>query len=152
MPSPVPPEDAAIIRLKKLQYCRAADTEDWDLFESMFLPDVTVHMVDDTGTTLNENGIEHKFSSRDAWMTAAKAIVASMQIHHTVAEPELELIEPGVVRGIWNVTYHMGTKGPEGGTHSTGGGFYYETWKKVGDDWFMADMEMQRAFWKIVKC
>ena len=30
-----------------------------------------------------------------------------------------------------------------------GGGFYYETWKRVDGDWFLQDLRMQRTYQKM---
>jgi hypothetical protein len=32
-----------------------------------------------------------------------------------------------------------------------GGGYYYETWKRNGDDWFVETIRMQRPFWKVAE-
>ncbi|KAL9574043.1 hypothetical protein ACKAV7_001819 [Fusarium commune] len=101
----VSPEAAAIIQCKKAQYCRFADSDQWDRFDSIMLPNATFLFHNPDGSLIRKGDIKYSWSS---------------------------------------------TKEREGGVHGTGGGHYHETWKRVGDDWFMESLRMERLYWKVL--
>lgn len=74
-------------------------------------------------------------------------LLTHLQIH-SVGPGEIEQVGPDEVKAIFTVIYHAGPKGstdPKG--HGTGGGHYHETWKRQGDDWFLADLWFRRLYW-----
>ncbi|KAF4443311.1 hypothetical protein F53441_11463 [Fusarium austroafricanum] len=146
----VSPEAAAIIQRKKAQYCRFADSNQWDRFDTIMLPNATYLFHDPDGSVITKGETEYSWSSREDWAAFFKNEFKEMQTIHIVGPAEMEQTAPDEIKAIWAVVYHAGTKEHEGGIHGTGGGHYYETWKKVGDDWYMADLRMERLYWKVL--
>lgn len=145
----LPSGAAEIIRRKKLQYCRFADTNQWHEFDKIMLPEATMKFVDSSGSLVVEGGVPFNFSSREEWKTFFSKAFETQQTIHVIGEGEMEQVGPDEIKAIWGVMYQAGTKGTTDGIHGTGGGHYHETWKRKGDDWFMATMWMQRLFWKV---
>ncbi|KAM0259148.1 hypothetical protein ACHAPA_010882 [Fusarium lateritium] len=146
----VSPEDAAIIERKKAKYCRYADTQQWHRFNELMLSDATYVFHDRDGNVLTKGDIEFSWSSREEWAAFFKNENKDIQAVHLVGPAEMEQIAPDEIKSIWSVIYHAGTKEAEGGVHGTGGGHYHEIWKKVGEDWFMKSMRMERLYWKVI--
>ncbi|KAF4984966.1 hypothetical protein FDECE_16932 [Fusarium decemcellulare] len=146
----VSPEAAAIIQRKKAQYCRFADTHQWDRFDTIMLPNAEFSFHDPDGSVIKKGDMEYSWSSTKDWAAFFKNENKEMQAIHIVGPAEMEQVSPDEIKSIWAVVYHVGNKGSEGGVHGTGGGHYYESWKKVGDDWFMQSLRMERLYWKVV--
>lgn len=145
----VSPEAAAIIQRKKAQYCRFADSNQWDRFDSIMLPNATFLFHNPDGSVITKGDIEYSWSSTKDWVAFFENEFKTMQTIHIVGPAEMEQIAPDEIKSIWAVTYHAGTK-EQGGVHGTGGGHYHETWKKVGDDWFIESLRMERLYWKVL--
>ncbi|KAJ4252777.1 hypothetical protein NW762_010683 [Fusarium torreyae] len=143
-------EAAAIIQHKKAQYCRLADSEKWDGFDNIMLPDANFLFHNPDGSVITKGDIEYSWSSREDWIAFFSNEFKTMQTIHMVGPAEMEQIAPDEIKAIWTVIYHAGDKNPEKGIHGTGGGHYHETWKKVGEDWFMKSMRMERLYWKVL--
>ncbi|KAL7762708.1 hypothetical protein ACKLNR_009243 [Fusarium oxysporum f. sp. zingiberi] len=143
-------EAAAIIQRKKAQYCRFADSNQWDRFDSIMLPNATFLFHNPDGSVITKGDIEYSWSSTKDWVAFFENEFKTMQTIHIVGPAEMEQIAADEIKCIWAVTYHAGTKEHEGGVHGTGGGHYHETWKKVGDDWFMESLRMERLYWKVL--
>lgn len=139
---------AEIIRRKKLQYCRFSDTNQWQLFDQIMLPEATMTFVDSGGSIIKHGELDFGASSREEWKDFCSKAFTGQQTIHLVGEGEMEQISPDEVKAIWGIVYHIGTKGTDG-MQGTGGGYYYETWKRRGDDWFMETLRMERSFWKV---
>ncbi|KAH6960329.1 hypothetical protein DER45DRAFT_156374 [Fusarium avenaceum] len=146
----VSPEAAAIIQRKKAKYCRYADTQQWHRFDEIMLPDATCVFRDRDGGIITNSGVQCSWSSREEWAAFFKNENKDIQAVHLVGPAEMEQISADEIKSIWAVIFHAGTKDAEGGLHGTGGGHYHEVWKKVGDDWFMKSMDMERLYWKVV--
>lgn len=141
------PEVAEIIRRKKSQYCRFADSNQWHLFEKIALPEASFKFVGRDGVLINEGGVDYSWSSREEFCAFFEKIFANLQTIHTCGPGELEQTGPVEVKAIWTVIYHLGPRdSTESKYHGTGGGHYHEIWKKKGDDWFLADMTFERLY------
>ncbi|POS79867.1 hypothetical protein DHEL01_v201739 [Diaporthe helianthi] len=144
----VSPEVAETIRSKKTQYCRLADANQFHLFEKIALPTATFKFAGPDGAVLNENGIVYSWENLETFCAAFAKAFETQQVIHSVGPGEIEQIGPDEVKAIFTVMYHAGPKGstdPKG--HGTGGGHYHETWKRQGDDWFLADLWFKRLYW-----
>lgn len=139
-------ETAEIIRRKKTQYCRFADTSQWELFDQIALPEATLRFYDN-GELINQGGTDWSFS-RAEFIAFCTVAWKDSQTVHMIGPGELEQVGPDEVKAVWNGCYHVGAKGSDSGAFFTGGGYYYETWKRKGDDWFIEDMKFDRLFWK----
>ncbi|PGH16757.1 hypothetical protein AJ80_05072 [Polytolypa hystricis UAMH7299] len=148
--APVSAQDSAIIHHKKAQYCRLSDCGQWDELAPIFLDSCKFIFTDPQDNIVDEGGIYYDFPTKDKFFGFLKSSMSLLQTIHIVGPAELEQTAPDEIKAVWPLTYQTATKGPAGGFHGTGGGHYFETWKKVGDDWFIGDLKMKRIFWKTV--
>ncbi|RSM00801.1 hypothetical protein CEP52_008887 [Fusarium oligoseptatum] len=130
----VPPDVVALITHKKAQYCHSADSNQWEVFEKVFLPEATFIFVDAKDEVINVDRECNSFKVQ--------------QTIHLVGPGEFEQISPEEIKVTWSVIYHCGPRNSETEGHGTGGGHYHEVWKKRDGDWFMASMRMKRLYWR----
>ncbi|KAK1144061.1 hypothetical protein N8T08_005723 [Aspergillus melleus] len=152
MPPFLSPEIAEQIRLKKSQYCRLADTNNWEKMDTLLAADARFEFYDTEGSLVCENGVDFKFNSRAEFVAYFSEAFKVLQTIHVVGPGELEQVGPNEVKAVWTVIYHAGPRGMDGGMHGTGGGHYYETWTREqgGQEWLMKDMRMERIYWKVL--
>ncbi|ROW18396.1 hypothetical protein VPNG_00297 [Cytospora leucostoma] len=144
----LPPYAAETIRRKKSQYCRFLDTKQWHLFDKIALPDANFDFVGPEGNVLSDGGVPFSWSNTKGFTSHFKKAFETVQTIHSIGPGELEQIGPGEVKAIWTVIYHLGPQGSaDAKHHGTGGGNYHEIWKKQGDDWFLADLRLERFYW-----
>ncbi|CAF3465378.1 unnamed protein product [Fusarium graminearum] len=135
---------------KKAKYCRLADTQQWDKFDSIMLPNATYSFHEPDGSVITQNGVTYAWSSLADWAAFFNNANKDLQAIHNIGPAEMEQISPDEIKASWSVIYHVGNKEPDSGAHGTRGGYYHETWRKVGDDWFMETLRMDRLYWKLV--
>ncbi|ROW11134.1 hypothetical protein VMCG_01386 [Cytospora schulzeri] len=144
----VSPGAAEIIRRKKTQYCRFADTNQWHLFDKIALPEATFKFVELGGEIISQGGVDYCWSNREDFCAFFSKAFESIQSIHNFGPGELEQTGPDEVNAIWTVMYHAGPKGStDVKHHGTGGGHYHEIWRRQGDDWFLADLRFERSYW-----
>ncbi|HEY6533855.1 MAG TPA: nuclear transport factor 2 family protein [Acidimicrobiales bacterium] len=122
-------DDVEAIKKVQAQYCRAADTRDWDLLRAT----VTEDFFCDTGS-----------SGRGA-TTGVEAFIdrvgtnPTVTVHHALL-PEIELTTPSTAHGIWAV--HLFAKTPDG-TPVDSYGHYHNTYEKTGDAWRLSRLQLE---------
>ncbi|KAL4758913.1 uncharacterized protein BDW70DRAFT_169825 [Aspergillus foveolatus] len=155
MPSkPVPCEVAEAIRLRKSQYCRFAGTHKWTGFRDIFLPSIKATFHNPDGSIVVENNVPFSFGSRDTFIDFFASAFETQQTINSVAPGELEFAEDAAgdeyeVKAVWPVTYYAGSRELVGRWSGIGGGYYFETWKRVDGEWFMASLRFERWYWKV---
>ncbi|KAK7423698.1 hypothetical protein QQX98_000888 [Neonectria punicea] len=142
-------ETKDIITTKKLQYCRFADSNQWDSFDKILTPDAICEFFESEGVIQNQGGVDCRFSSREEVVGFFSKATAGMQTLHVISPGEMEQTGPDEIKVIWGAVFQMGSKEPSGGMHGTGGGYFHETWIRKGDDWFLHRMKMMRTYWKV---
>ncbi|KAI0133845.1 hypothetical protein BJ170DRAFT_590852 [Xylariales sp. AK1849] len=146
----VSPEVAAIINRKKQWYCRYADTNQWHLFDKVALPECTYEYHSD-GKVLVNAGFTYAWGSTEQFTSFFTKAFESLQTIHMVGPGDLEQVSPDEVKAVFTVIYFSGLKKTASESHGvqgTGGGHYFETYKRKGDDWFLADLKMERIYEK----
>lgn len=146
----VSPEAYAIISQKKAQYCRFADSHQWHKFDTIMLSNATYSFHEPDGSVIMKGDLPMKWLSRDDWTAFFSNENKDLQAIHNVGPAEMEQVSPDEIKAVFSVIYHVGNKEADSGFHGTGGGYYHETWKKVGDDWFMKTLKMDRLYWKVI--
>ena len=122
-------EDIVAIRTVQAQYCRAADTRDWELLRAT----VTVGFACDTGS-----------EGRGA-TTGVEAFIdrvgtnPTVTVHHALL-PEIELTSPSAARGIWAV--HLFARTPDGSSVDSYG-HYHNTYEKTGGAWRLSSLHLE---------
>ena len=136
------------IRQLKYRYIRGIDTHDFDLLESCFTEDATVWY--SSGTFKHEGR-----ATIIAFMK--NLLVPSFISSHTVTQPEITLTGPVTAKGIWRledvvyVTKHQELL-VQSGFPLQGGGkidsaaYYYDEYRKVGDEWKISRSGYIRIF------
>ncbi|KAK2047545.1 hypothetical protein LZ31DRAFT_592434 [Colletotrichum somersetense] len=143
-------ETAETIRRKKAQYCRLSDSGEVErCAATILLPEFTFEGLDPAGAVIVERGLRYRWESRADWVAHFSISLAAVQSMHLIDAGDLEQVAEDEVRAIFGLIYHAGTKGPTRGPYETGGGHYYETWKKVDGDWFLASSSMKRLYHKV---
>lgn len=76
----ISPEVAEIIRRKKTQYCRFADTNQFHLFDKIALPTTTFKFAGPDGVVLNENGIVYSWDNLEIFCAAFTKAFETQQV------------------------------------------------------------------------
>jgi hypothetical protein len=125
------------IKQLKARYFRGVDTEDWELFGSVFTEDVRTKL---PGTD---------------WMEGRHVIVGRVVEHHSRADvvtvhhghmPEIELIDGSRARGVWAMFDFVDRIWKLDGRRDAfqGYGHYLEEYRKDDGVWRIAQMELTR--------
>lgn len=134
------PELAQLIGEKKALYCRYLDTQKWHLFDQVMLPDVKWKFA-----SANE-GLNQSFASRDAFVTHFSELFKPLQSIHVIGTAEMEQVCPDEIKAIFAGQWSSGPQGEGAQGHMSGGGYYHEVWKRVGEDWLMAECEVELTY------
>lgn len=148
-------EVAHTIRHKKAQYAHFADNHQWDRLDTVILADAKLNFYDENEefvVTQDAEKTPYSFKSLAEFQAFFSKQLAPMQVIHVTGPGEMETTDrEDEVKAVFSVVFHSATKGTQGGVHGTGGGHYYETWKRVGDDdWRIKDMWFKRIFWRVL--
>lgn len=121
--------DLEEIKKLKARYFRSLDSKDWDLYSSVFAPDVTVDLRKAGG------GL---YQGRDAFMDYARAMTIVQSVHQGHM-PEIDLTSPTTATGVWALEdYNIW----EDGSQNHGWGHYLETYVKNGERWYIKTMSL----------
>ncbi|KAI0854345.1 hypothetical protein F5Y00DRAFT_222875 [Daldinia vernicosa] len=142
----VDPRVADIIRGKKLHYCLCADTSRWHLFENVALPDATFSYYDMDGSLLGRDGVDWSWPTRDEFVTYYEKTFSKSQTIHSVGASAFEQISPDEVKATFSVICRVALDEEKQGT---GGGYYFETWVRKDNDWFMKSLRFERTYWHV---
>ena len=93
----ISPEVADIIRRKKTQYCRFADTNQFHLFDKIAFPNATFKFAGTDGTVLNENGVVFSWENLETFSAHFTKAFENVQV---VSVFRLGCLSPWVVSGM----------------------------------------------------
>jgi hypothetical protein len=128
-------EEIEAIRQLKARYCRFMDTKDWESWRGVFTDDVVVAV--DTGV------------GKIPPMTGADGFVRFVRernhqritVHHGHTS-EIEITSPTTATGIWGMEDIVEQ---DDGTLKRAYGFYHETYRRDGNGWRIASIELRRV-------
>lgn len=101
------------------------------------------------GKVYANNGYTYSWGSRDEYISFCATALVNMQTMHSIGPGEFELVSEGEVKAVFPVTYFAAQKNIQSASGGMqGGGYYFETYKRVNDDWMMIDSKMQRMYEK----
>ena len=146
----VSPEIAQVITTKKLQYARFADTHQWSSFDQVALPECTFKYTDH-GELIVDHGYSYSWNSTKEFTTFFSAAFETLQTIHHIGPGEFNYTDYSLstVMAIFPIVYHSalasGANDTQGVT-GTGGGHYYELYKRKGSDWLMSQCDMDRIY------
>ncbi|KAM0256387.1 hypothetical protein ACHAQJ_005038 [Trichoderma viride] len=144
----LPPGAAETIVRKRAMYCRLSDTNDLSQMDKIVLPDIDFVTVDKENKVLSLGATEAKFSTRAELVAYYGALFTAVNTLHVAGYPELELVAPDEIKAIFGATILIGSKKDEGAPLSTGGGYWYDTWKLKDGDWFLQKSKFVTLLWK----
>jgi hypothetical protein len=130
----------------KYRYIRAMDTQNWELLEECFTPDVV----------LWPNGGDYVARGRDHVMGLIKTILNdSFYTSHLVVHPEIEFTGADQAKGMWRLqdTLLYTSAHPalthttiNGGEHGLGAAYYYDDYLRTDGAWQIATCGFMRIF------
>ncbi|KAH8886026.1 hypothetical protein GQ53DRAFT_750848 [Thozetella sp. PMI_491] len=146
----VSPEVINIITRKKLWYCRYSDTGKWHLFDQVAVPECKFEYHSE-GKVLVHAGFTYAWPSREGFTSFFSKAFENLQTMHLLGPGEFDQISQDEVKAVFPVAYFSALKKTATASHGVqgqGGGYYFETYKRVGDDWLMADLKFERTYEK----
>lgn len=144
--TPPSPETVEIIRRKKAQYCRFVDTKQWSRLPEIALPTAKLNFFEPDMTPLGVGKKKLLFDSLQAYTDYVSKGLAGMQSIHVIGLEELEQTSPDEVKAIFCMRDDVKMVNSLGLVWSTGGGYYHETWRRKGDDWFLESLRLERSY------
>jgi hypothetical protein len=138
-------EIAEIIRHKKSQYVRYIDTKQWSKFELVALPDAELSFYNPDGSIMTLGRKHLLFISIRAFAEYFGKFFDSAQTLHMIGNAEFEMVTSDEVKVIWSmedqiIISHI--------AEIRGGGYYYETWVKTENGWFLKSLKLERTYMK----
>ncbi len=122
-------DDLEEIKKLKARYFRGLDSQDWELYGSVFAEDVVV----DTSKAGGE--VVH---GRDTMVAYARNLQMVQSVHQGHM-PEIELTSATTATGIWSLEdYNIW---PDGWQHH-GWGHYLETYEKKDGRWYIKTLQL----------
>jgi uncharacterized protein (TIGR02246 family) len=122
-------DDIEEIKKLKARYFRGLDSQDWELYESVFAEDIIVDLTRAQG---------EKFDGRAAFMAYARAMPMVQSVHHGHM-PEIDLTGPDTATGVWVLEdYNVW----QDGSQNHGWGHYLETYVKRDGRWQIKTMAL----------
>ncbi|KAL4792603.1 hypothetical protein BDV19DRAFT_391909 [Aspergillus venezuelensis] len=152
MSTPVLPyETAETIRLKKSQYCRFADTHEWDHWRALFHPSVKARFCNLDGSVITQDNFTYSFDSVDELVSFFSKSFETQQAIHVVGPGELVFTseEKDEVSAVWPMIYHAASHDIVDGWSGTGGGHYHEIWRVFEGEWVIAELKYVRGYFKM---
>lgn len=144
------------IKRLKARYFRAMDTKDWELFRSLFTPDVEIDTscaftpADHKGDAI-EPGLKSRAPDPNFMITGVDRFL-EMQHHyldgmstvHHGHTPEIEILGPEEATGVWAMEDKL--RWPEGSPMRLmhGYGHYTESYRKLDGGWRIAKLKLTR--------
>ncbi len=137
------------IRLAKARHQRGVDTKDGDLLRRVWADDAVVDcrgVMTDPVTGANSapqtdiilHGVDEAVAS------AMDSLAGVVSVHH-VSNPEIEITSPTTGRAIWPQIDRVWFAADAPFKAFVGYGFYHETYERVGEDWRIKTMRMERT-------
>lgn len=143
----IPPHDVVQrVTNRKAQYARFADTKQWDKFAEVGLPDARYSYQDSSGNVVALRGKPAAFDNPKSCAAFFRDFFRNQQTLHNISLAEITQTGPDEVEVIWAFEDQLIRNYTFWTCRLRGGGHYYEIWRKKGDDWFIADLRMQRTY------
>ncbi|KAI1849066.1 hypothetical protein JX265_011271 [Neoarthrinium moseri] len=145
-----PPDVIAAITRKKARYGRYADTKQWHKYEGdVSLPSTRYRFLDVSGAPLRVGGFGVLvFDSTRTFTAFFTRFFANLQTLHNIGPGDFEQVRADEVKVVWGFEDQLLVPPLGALAEIRGGGFYYETWRLTGGDWFLHDLEMKRTYQK----
>lgn len=142
----VPPEVAQAITRQKARYARFADTKQWDKFEALALPNAPYAFLDTDKKPLTVGGKALVFETAKSVAAYFGKFFAAQETMHNIGPGDFEQVAPDEVKAVFGfedqiISIYLGSW-----AKIRGGGYYYETWRLVDGEWYIADLRMERRY------
>lgn len=107
-------------------------------------PDAKMVFLEQDGKPIQVGKRLNVFDSREAYCKQIGKFTEGGQSHHIFGFGDLDQTGPNEVSAIFSMKDRFIMGGAGGLIWSDGGGYYHEKWIRVGDDWFMSDLRLER--------
>ncbi|KFH43814.1 hypothetical protein ACRE_054030 [Hapsidospora chrysogenum ATCC 11550] len=145
----VSPEIALAITRQKARYGRYADTKQWDKFErDIALSDARYSYCDVNGKPLQVGKQALVFDSARSAAAFFERFFAPQATMHNLGVGDFEHTAEDEVQSVFGFEDQIVSKALGSLAEIRGGGYYYETWKRVGGEWYIKDLKMVRTYQK----
>ena len=119
------------------RYCRAIDTGDWDLLDTIFTPEA---MLDYTSS----GGRRGPYPDIKAWLASVLPGFSVRQ--HFVTNREI-IIDGDTATSRASLYNPMGTRRPDGGLHLFfTGGTYHDRWRRTPSGWRIVERVLEELW------
>jgi hypothetical protein len=144
MPIPLDLNAVAAIRQLKSRYCRLLDLKQWAEWGQLFTEDAVMVVKDDVPPELGDPTTR----GRAAIVEQVSRIMQGAISIHQVHEPDITLLSYTKAEGIWGmhdyVTWPEGVRPPVPFKAKEAFGYYYETYRRVGEHWCIESIDLRR--------
>lgn len=141
-------ETTEIIARKKALYGRYIDTKQWERLPSIALPDAELRFFEPDGSLTHVGKTPLAFKSPQECAYFFQSLFQNAQTLHMFGRGELERIKADEVRAIWPMEDQIILRQGWLLIEVREGGYYYETWRQKGQDWFLESLVLRRTYLK----
>jgi hypothetical protein len=146
------PDWSDIERLKilKAQYCRFADTKQWDKYFDLFADDFSFEVsagavfdADGAGERFGDSGRQQGRANFSDWVRRTAAPI-EVSVHHCHL-PEIEILDVDRAKAIWALEdrLYFLPEHPHRSFH--GFGHYHETYQRINGEWKFQTLQLLRT-------
>ena len=132
--------DIEAIKQLKARYFRFVDTKQWEAFGGLFTEDAVMLVNRGVTTWGGEKERTRDWRGREQIREAVRNRMQDLLSVHHGHMPEIELTSPTTATGIWAMEDIVENRAEM----MRGHGHYHETYRKIGDRWFIASLELNR--------
>jgi hypothetical protein len=136
--------DIVAIKNMKGKYCRMVDTKQWEELAKLIAPSPELIFKSPEGEVL------HAFYDSATFVESCQFIQAAKTVHHVHA-PEIKILSDTTAQGIWAMEdqFHFPAVPESPFKTFHGYGHYYETYEKVGGEWKIKTIRLERIMLNI---
>lgn len=143
----VPFEIAQSIAQKKARYGRYVDTKQWAKLQKIILPDARLNFWDIHGNVVIAGKVPLSFRSCKAFTDFFSLYLEKAETLHMFGPGDLEQISADEIKAVWSMEDQICLKSTNL-MEIRGGGYYHETWKLKGGEWYLQSLDLKRTYLK----
>jgi hypothetical protein len=127
------------VKQLRARYCRAIDTKNWALLESLLTPDVRLDLPSLRSKGVEVVGVEAFLALVRDWFGEAPSL-------HSNYLPEIEIVSPSRATAVWAQEHFIGALYRAGEHHGHGYGYSYDEYVKSEGRWLVASVRLEPLF------
>ncbi|KAL7928258.1 hypothetical protein V8C35DRAFT_318566 [Trichoderma chlorosporum] len=95
-----------------------------------------------------KDGLTYSLRSLDEYISFCYTALADLQTMHSIGPGEFEQVNKDEIKVVFPVTYFSAPEKAQSASQEIRGGYYFETYQRMDDDWMMTDSKMERVYEK----